>query len=101
MESTSNESHVSFTLPSDCTSSDNVMRFAAEVREALQELPATVIVDGSEVKRLGSVAIGTLASLQSDLREYGGRLVFRRFSRPARIPFEICRVTEHFVWQDD
>ena len=80
--------------------SASIMDVAAQLRAAIQDHPMTVVLDGSGVRRLGSIAIGTLASLQSDINGYGGRLVFKAFSQPARTPFEICRVTEHFNWDD-
>ncbi len=89
-----------FQLPPDCAKNQSILELNDKIREALENNAGRIELDGSRVLRLGSVAIGTLAVLAREARARGGELVFCKFTDAARRPFEICRVEQHFCWED-
>ncbi len=87
-------------LPPDCASNPSILKLNEQIKEALAKQVERIELNGSRVLRLGSVAIGTLAVLAREAKSQGCELIFYKFSNPARRPFEICRVEQHFCWED-
>ncbi|MEZ5989526.1 MAG: hypothetical protein R3F30_10440 [Planctomycetota bacterium] len=87
-------------LPEDCASSLATLDLADEIRRGLALTPGRIVLDGSRVRRLGSVMIGTLAQFQKEAATWGGTLVLKDFTMMARQPFEVARLCGHFVWED-
>ncbi len=87
-------------LPADCAGSFSVLEFTDAMRRKLAEKPSKVILDGSQVYRLGSVMIGTLAHVQKEIQAWGGQLVLKSFTMMGRQPFAISRLTSSFTWAD-
>jgi anti-anti-sigma regulatory factor len=98
MTSTSNTLEV--VLPADCAGSFSVLEFTDSMRRRLDDQPKQVVLDGSQIYRLGSVMIGTLAHFQKEIRSWGGELVLKSFTMMGRQPFAISRLTESFTWTD-
>ncbi len=100
MKAGSRQDEIVFEMPADCASNQAILALTDEIREALGGGVQRVVLDGSKVVRLGSVAIGALAGLAKEIAAQGGVLVLKSFSLAARRPFEICRVAHQFVWED-
>ena len=98
-EKTSQPTHI-FQLPPDCANNQSILELNDKIRAVLENQPGRIELDGSRVLRLGSVAIGTLAVLAREARTQGAELVFCKFTDAARRPFEICRIEQHFCWED-
>ncbi|GEM_PF-3390994 len=101
MKASSSQDEIVFEMPADCSSNQAILALSEEIREALErQHPKRLVLDGSRVIRLGSVAIGTLATLAKEIETMGGTLILKSFTPPARRPFEICRVARQFNWED-
>jgi anti-anti-sigma regulatory factor len=96
----SSSSVLELELPADCAGSFSVLEFTDSVRRCLGVKPSKVILDGSQVFRLGSVMIGTLAHMQKEIQSWGGELVLKSFTMMGRQPFVISRLTESFTWTE-
>lgn len=97
---TSTSSILEVDLPPDCAGSFSVLEFTDSLRRKLELKPKQVILDGSQIYRLGSVMIGTLAHFQKEIRSWGGELVLKSFTMMGRQPFAISRLTDSFTWVD-
>lgn len=87
-------------LPPDCAGSFSVLEFTEALRRKLELKPTKVILDGSQIHRLGSVMIGTLAHFQKEIHAWGGELELKAFTMMGRQPFVISRLTDCFTWTD-
>ena len=84
-------------LPRECVDVLAWRGVQDQIEHAILAGGKQIVVVGREVRKFSSLGLGTLSAYSNRMRNLGGVLVLRDFSKQARRPFEICRIEKSFV----
>ncbi len=100
MEGTGDTPAAVIQLPRECIDVLTWRGIQDRIEEAITGGHRHIVVAGSGVVKFSSLGLGTLIAYSNRMKNLGGKLVLRDFSKQAKRPFEICRIERSFLWED-